>query len=111
MNSKLFSGQPNVFGGLSNEAELVKLCPEEFKDRHNKWSDYASKVFFLGADISNWNWKTGEVDIRLKQKRCFYGLLRGWNLKHEHKEAVAGWMLSEMLTEVPEHLPCKKGGE
>jgi hypothetical protein len=38
-----------------------------------------------------------------KQFSCFRGLLGSFCLPHEGKEAVAGWMLSEMLTEVPVH--------
>ena len=48
MNPKLFSGEPGVFGGLSNEDKLAKIVPEEFKDRHNKWSEYAMQIFFNG---------------------------------------------------------------
>ena len=39
---------------------------------------------------------------------CFQGVLGTFGLRHEDKEAVAGWMLSEMLAEVPEYIPGKK---
>ena len=108
MNRRLFAGEPGVFGGLSNEDELVKICPDEFIDRHNKWSEYCSKIFFSGADISNWKWKVEHKTEQLNQLRCFRALLGSFAIKHEHKEAVAGWMLSEMLTEVPEYLKGKE---
>lgn len=100
----LFSGTPEPFGGLTNEHELVKRCPEDFKGA-NLWSSYASKVFFLGADIQNWGWKSADKEIQKRQLGCLKGLLSTYGIAHEDKEAVAGWMLSEMLTEVPEYLP------
>jgi hypothetical protein len=103
----LFSGEPVVFGGLSNEEVLAKECPEKFKDS-NPWSNYASSVFFRGANISNWKWVTEDQYTRKKQLACFHGLLSGFNLHHEDKEAVAGWMLSKMLKEVPKYLAPKK---
>ncbi len=105
--SPLFAGNGQPFGGLSNERELAKLCPPEFK-RGNPWSSYASRVFFGGANIANWKWKSDDEAVRRHQKGCFHGLLGTFDLKHEDKEAVAGWMLSEMLTEVPEYVPGKK---
>jgi hypothetical protein len=48
----LFSGEPEILGGLSNEEVLVEKCPAEFH-LDNPWSNYASKFFFLGANISN----------------------------------------------------------
>jgi hypothetical protein len=103
MDTKLFAGKPEMLGGLSNEDELAKLCPGEFK-RDNPWSDYSRKVFFLGANISNWKWKSANPNIRKHQHACWYGLLGTFGLSRENKEAVAGWMLSEMLSEVPQHI-------
>ena len=103
----LFSGKPGFLGGLSNEEELAEICPEEFK-KDNPWSDYTSRIFFGGANTSNWKWATDNQDIRKAQVACFKGLLGGFALDQEDKEAVAGWMLSKMLTEVPEYLEPKK---
>lgn len=105
--SPLFAGERQLFGGLSNECELAKLCPPEFK-RGNPWSSYASRVFFGGADIANWKWKSTDEAERRHQGGMLHSLLGTFGLKHEEKEAVAGWMLSEMLTEVPEYIPGKK---
>lgn len=103
----LFAGKPQLFGGLSNECELAEACPAEFK-RGNPWSSYARRVFFGGANIANWKWKSSDEAERRHQKACFQALLGTFDLKHQDKEAVAGWMLSEMLTEVPEYVPGKK---
>ena len=48
------------------------------------------------------------MEERQRKLSCFKSLLGSFDIKHEDKEAVAGWMLSEMLTEVPKHMPIKK---
>jgi len=104
----LFSGKPGYFGGLSNEEELAQVCPGEFKKKENPWSEYASRLFFGGANISNWKWATDNQEERKQQLACLHGVLGGFALDHKDKEAVAGWMLSKILTEVPEYLEPKK---
>lgn len=101
MDKKLFSGTPGFLGGLSNEEKLVKLCPDEFKTE-NPWSHAASLLFFCGGKTTDWKWRSPDKAERGRQRACFEGLLRGFGLQHESKEAIAGWMLSEMLSEVPE---------
>lgn len=96
----LFSGTPEPFGALSNERLLAKVCPREFV-KTNPWSTYAMKLFFNGGSIKDWTWRTDDAAVRMKQRACFYGLLGSYVIQHEDKEAVAGWMLSEMLTECP----------
>lgn len=100
----LFTGQPQPLGGLSNEDELAKACPDEFRS-DNPWSDYAMKIFFEGGSTANWKWKSDDKAERNRQIGCFQSVLGTFSLPHEDKEAVAGWMLSEILTEVPEHIP------
>jgi len=104
---KLFAGEPQILGGLSNERELAELCPDEFKNG-NAWSSYAMTLFYRGGNIGNWKWKSDDKEICSHQIGCFKGLLGTFDLRHEDREAVAGWMLSEMLTEVPEHVPAKE---
>jgi hypothetical protein len=103
-NERLFAGQPGILGGLSNEDELAGLCPEEFKNK-NPWSDYAMKLFYRGGNIANWKWKSNYGSARRHQRGCFSGLLGTFSLPYQAKTAVAGWMLSEMLSEVPEYVP------
>jgi len=97
----LFSGKPNFFGGLSNERELVSLIPTEFRNRRNPWTALASSVFFQGANITGWSFKTANQEVRTQQLACFKAALSGFDLSHDDKEALCGWMLSEMLTELP----------
>ena len=104
----LFSGSPEPLGGLTNEDELAKACPEEFKRRGNPWSNYAMKLFYSGGNIKNWKWKTEDKDVKNRQFACFHGLLGTFGIRHEDKTAVAGWMLSEMLAEIPEYIAGKE---
>ncbi len=102
--NRLFAGQRLIFGGLSNEEELVKECPDEFK-RGSAWSAFAMGIFYNGCDKSNWKWKSPDSAVCAHQLACFYGLLTSFEISHQEKDSVAGWMLSEMLVEVPERLP------
>ncbi len=102
----LFRGKGDaVFGGLSNEEELGKLCPPEFKSEENPWTQYASILFYLGSATSHWKWRTNDPVARRHQRGCLEGLIGSCGLRQEDKEAVGGWMLSEMLEEVPKHIP------
>ncbi|MFH1859334.1 MAG: hypothetical protein ABIJ80_03725 [Patescibacteria group bacterium] len=103
----LFAGNPEPLGGLTNEDELAKACPEEFQ-RDNPWSKYAMRLFYSGGKIKNWEWKVEDKETKNKQFGCFQGLLGTFGLRHEDKTAVAGWMLSEMLVEVPEYIAGKE---
>ena len=107
MSLILFKGDAGFLGGLSNEKELTKQCPNSFKE-NNPWSDYAMKLFFNGGNLKNWKYKDLNKKAQTKQFSCFKGLLSTFGIPHEDKEAVAGWMLSEMLTEVPEYLSHNK---
>ncbi len=107
---ELFKGTPGILGGLSNEEELVRKCPEKFW-QDNPWSRYALWVFARGANIKNWEYRAEEEKVRKRQLGCFKGVLGTFNLSQEAKLAVAGWMLSEMLEEVPEYIPPAKQDE
>jgi hypothetical protein len=95
----LFEGSIS-FAGLSNERELAKLCPAEFR-KPNRWSRYAMKIFYSGGSTANWKWRSDNPEERGYQRKCWVAILSGFDLSHEDKTAVSGWMLSEMLTEVP----------
>ncbi len=100
MTEQLFTGQPGIFGGLSNENDLVEACPEIFKSP-NDWSKYAMSLFYSGGSTTNWKWKSEDKAERRRQEACLKALFESFDVSHEFKEAVAGWMLFEMLTEVP----------
>jgi hypothetical protein len=103
IGKELFSGQSMLLGGLTNEKELIKLCPEKFKYR-NPWSDYATQLFFKGGSISDWKWKTSNQSEKEQQLEFLQGILSSLFISQEDKEAIAGWMLSEMLIDVPKRI-------
>ena len=105
--SPLFSGKLEYMGGLSNERELAKICPPQFKES-NPWSNYAALVIAGMVKITNWKWKTFDEAEKQMQKEYLCNLIDTFDLSHEDKVAVAGWMLSEMLVEVPQHEPFGK---
>ena len=113
MSKILFEGKGQPLGGITNEQELVKKCPKEFRDdyHNNQWCEAAQLIFFKGGQIKHWKWKSKDPKEISKQMECFKGVISGWGLQHEDKTAVAGWMLSEMLEEVPVHIPVEKKEE
>ena len=103
----LFAGKEEFLDGLSNERELARACPKEFH-KDNAWSEYAARLFFMGGNVKNWRWKTDDPEKRQRQYACFKGLLGTYGLMRKDKEAIGGWMLSEMLEEIPEYIPPTK---
>ncbi len=100
----LFSGQPLPRGGLSNENELKEACPSTFREQGNLWTDYAGHAAIFGSNKTQWQWKSSDPQLRIRQLECFNSILDGPH--HDHlrmsvRSAIAGWMLSEMLEAVP----------
>ena len=102
----LFAGRVLPHGGLSNEAELIIDCPREFR-QDNDWSVFIRMMYTAGADRSGWKWKSRSKTEKKKQFICFGALLKA-RIMPEDRVAVAAWMLSEMLVEVPVHSPGPK---
>ena len=113
----LFSGEI-VNGHLSNEISLHKDCPPEFRDVNNPWT--ACVLMFLrlhnkgrGGMLMPWEPKQFYSDRRAnelecqRRETCFTNMLHSYHssLKLEHRAAVMAWMLSEMLSEVPQYVP------
>ena len=103
---ELFSGKPLSMGGLSNELKLVKLCPPEFRS-DNPWSDLAARELRHPAETSNWKWKIKYAFMREQYLDRYHALLGSEGLEFPDRIAIGGWMLSEMLTEVPQYIPEK----
>lgn len=105
-NEVLFSGRhlPLPPGGLSNEKELIDCCPSEFK-LHNPWSTLAMRLYFEGGHFrDHWKFKEKDADICRTQLMCLEALLDdfyGGYSSPEDRAAIGGWMLSEMLEELP----------
>lgn len=103
----LFSGTSGSMGGLSNERELVEKCPVQFREE-NAWSAYANLLYYFGGATIAWQWKTADENEKRAQLMCLQLLVGSFDLMHEDKMAVAGWMLSCMLHDVPIHTPLAK---
>ncbi len=105
-----FTGHPDIdFIGLTNEEELAEICPEDFK-QDNPWTKYASH--FVKKDVkrrnrliitTHWRYKPGTEEERRHKLSCFTTILASPNLHFKQKIPIAGWMLSEILEEVPEY--------
>lgn len=98
---RLFAGSPSFLGGLSNERELVPLIPSEFRLHGNPWAQLANSIFFNGASMKTWVFRSDDASVVRYQLDCFEAALQGFDLSHQDKEALCGWMLSEILTTVP----------
>lgn len=98
---KLFAGSCMPRGGLSNARELGELCPAEFRG-DNPWTKAATEFFHLRLKPSNWHWASKDSKECLIRLSCFLGIFASTSLVYDDKMAVAGWMLSEMLAEVPQ---------
>jgi len=100
------------FGGQTNVKELAELCPQEFKERSNLWKGHAiwlkckddSYIYYLARD---WVWKSEDRSVRSRQLSCLLNLVNTKNdmISRNDISAVVGWMLSEMLNEVPNIVP------
>lgn len=95
-------------GGLSNETWLRKNCPEEFYDTANPWTAYTAGHFDMGSTIvRDWVWRDFNDDAkadftaRIVRFNCFTWVLSSPRLSVETRAAIAGWMLSNMLSVVP----------
>lgn len=104
MNAQLFAGQPNPRTGLSNEDDLARLCPPQFLEKGNPWANYAGNAAIFPANKNAWKWKSRDPQEQKHQLECFESVLDGPH--HDHlkmtvRSGIAGWMLSEMLEELP----------
>ena len=96
-----------AFGGIPNYDEAMKACPSEFirEWSDNPWYDLAEKIFFFGSkkeELCKFKFRATsqeEVDMMWAYFRTWLGSYRP---KHEDKIAVCGWLLSLMLTELPQ---------
>lgn len=100
-SSSLFDGKILGPGNVSNEKELTVLCPKEFFDSENPWSLCAAFFILHGTKMLGWKWKTQDYKVRVQQALHLEEIMASPTLEHDHRQAIAGWMLSEMLREVP----------
>jgi hypothetical protein len=88
-------------GGINllDVKQVLRECPDEFK-KTGPWTRFAAKLMIIGLDSSNWKWKISSEERYKWIIKLVY--LRGSpNFTIEDKMYIGGWMLSEMLSEVP----------
>ena len=66
--------------------------PKEFDDHFNKWNRAVSKWFFEGIKKEAFTIKEG-ID-KEKAFKHLAAIISSWDLKHEHKEAGAAYLMS-----------------
>jgi hypothetical protein len=103
-------------GRLTNEISLIRDCPLEFQTPINPWTDYVLTLFKNGGGMfTNWEWQRFYANERAneaeksKRQRCFADMFRTSNSSFPpaKRATVLGWMLSEMLVEVPVYKPLR----
>lgn len=94
-----------AFGNIPNYSEVLEACPKEFfSNRYNEWSEFAMKIFFKGLtkdEFAQLVFKSNDANVQTAQLTYLQAWLGSYVPRHEDKEAVCGWLLSEMLTECP----------
>ena len=93
------TGFDMAFGG--NIKKLVPLygeIPNEYKYGHTKWNRIVSDFFFSGAKNIKFKPKDG-VDGN-KAFAHIRAILASWDIKHEHKEAAAAYLMSEWFDDI-----------
>ena len=100
----LFDGEVRC-GALSNVFELVELVPEEFSPE-NEWYQYVEHLYAKGGQEYDASWKARSDFVEslwYHTRKCFKYAFMDSRIPREKRFALCGWMLSEMLAEVPEH--------
>jgi hypothetical protein len=96
----LFSGDADGMGGLSNEEDLVRLCPKEF-NMGNSWCVRIYNMTYEVMDTHSWKWREKNPDKQKHQLDCLKNMMSSLFVPFDEKVAVGGWMLSKMLLEIP----------
>ncbi|MFA5986749.1 MAG: hypothetical protein WC819_05375 [Parcubacteria group bacterium] len=94
-----------------------ELCPDEFTKFNNPWVNYVSSIFseeshargrgiFSGIffTFEQWKWKDAQISESEKHLHIllFDTILHNSHFNMGEKGIIAGWFLSEILSEVPE---------
>lgn len=99
-----FIGDVLPFGGLTTDAELDAQLPDEFLG--SDWCRIAHDIFageFDYDNISGWRFVDEDPGVIVKKMKLIYGLLGSFELRHERKLGVGGWMISSLVGgEMPE---------
>ncbi len=97
----LFVARVQPDGTIRDPDVLVGACPQVFQEG-NRWVECAKRLEpKVDMDVCDWIWKDEDPQIRGTQLQVLLAIQ--WSdLKKEDRHAIAGWVLSEMLQEVPQ---------
>lgn len=95
-----------VFGGVPNLDELRSACPSEFKASNTCWSQAANAIFYTGWTDERQEramelFIAEEAETMRGQVDYFNTVLGCYELPHNDKSAICGWLLSLMFRECP----------
>ena len=85
-------------GWQAHAHKAVASCPLEFFAEDNLWQAKARKLY-SSVDTSEWKWKTPDNSLRERELLVVLSLLSSFWISRDQKTAVAGWMLSEILSD------------
>ncbi len=86
-------------GEIKNLEILTSACPKVFH-AGNRWVKYARKWEISRRQQDWWKWKATEKEVRNHQFKVLLAVQQS-GLEDESRLALEGWMLSEMLEEIP----------
>ena len=93
---------------LGEEALRQQCPPPRFFEVHNPWVIVATKVYVQGAVIEEWKWRKISPYDRSMVFGLFHLLGSSKTLEPQIKCAIGGWILSDLLEEIPVHIPVQK---
>lgn len=90
--------------GISNFLEAIKACPVEFRSYRNPWNFLAETMILNPRAVDTSLFQHRETDpVNRASKKSYLDAWLMWRFPiREEKVAVCGWLLSLMLTDLPE---------
>ena len=87
------------------EHDLVHHCPPEFKNISNPWFHYIDSHKLTVVDLGKWSWKPELKDSVHHELLGLFFTIKGGRyvlLGDQDRKIIQAWILSEMLSSVPE---------
>ncbi|MGO4316672.1 hypothetical protein [Agrobacterium sp. MCAB5] len=93
----VFTGASAAFGARLNDYPPMSAVPEVRKEFRNAFST----LFFRGGSLADFGLSIKPGLDRNQVMTALRSLMSSFDPKHEHKEAVVAWCLSEWCVETP----------
>lgn len=111
--NQLFERVPGESDGPSI-GELYRQCPTQFRQPDNEWNRFAADSRRGGgADGTKWRPRSKDPEVVTRQMGCFLAItattvMDNSPVMQRMQDAVAAWMLHEMLAELPIYVPLDR---